>query len=67
MSQELENQEIRIKIKDGRYFLSRYELDGKVKEQYCPETNNVIQVWLLSILNGFQPPHNLRHLDKLTD
>lgn len=67
MSQKLENQEIRIKIIDKKYFLSRYDLDGKVKEQYRPETKNVILVWLLSILNGFQPPRNLHHLDKLSD
>jgi hypothetical protein len=67
MSKELENQEIRIKIKDGRYFLSRYDLDGKVKEQYCCVSNEIIQVWLLSILNGFQPPRNLHHLDRLSD
>jgi hypothetical protein len=62
----LENQEIRIKIEDGKYFMSRC-VDGKVKEQYRPETREVIQVWLLAILNGFQPPRNLHHLDKLSD
>ena len=61
----LENQEIRIEVKDGKYFLSRYE-NGKVKEQYRPETNEVIQVWIVSVLNGFEPPRNLLHLDKLT-
>lgn len=66
MSQDLENQEIRIKIENGKYFLSRY-VDGKVKEQYRPETREVIPVWLLAILNGFQPPRNLHHLDKLSD
>lgn len=67
MSQNLENQEIRIKIKDGKYFLSRYELDGKVKEQYSPVSNEIIQVYLVSVMNGLQPPRNLRHLDKLSD
>lgn len=62
----LENQEIRIEVKDGKYFLSRYE-NGKVKEQYRPETIEVILVWIVSVLNGFQPPRNLVHLDKLTD
>ncbi len=67
MLEELEDQEIRIKITNGRYFLSRYELDGKVKEQYCPVSNDIIQVYLVSVMNGLQPPHNLRHLDKLSD
>ncbi len=62
----LENQEIRIKVEDGKYFLSRYE-NGKVKEQYRPETHEVIQIWIVSVLNGFQPPRNLVRLDKLTD
>ena len=67
MSQNIENQEIRIKIKDGRYSLSRYELDGKVKEQYAPVPNEIIQVYLVSVMNGLQPPRNLHHLDKLSD
>ena len=67
MSNQLENQEIRIKIKDGRYFLSRYDLNGKVKEQYAPQDNRTIKVYLASVMNGLQPPRNLHHLDKLSD
>ena len=67
MAHELENQEIRIKIENGRYSISRYDEHGKVKEQYRPETNETTQVWLLSILNGFQPPRTLDRLDKLSD
>ena len=62
----LENQEIRIEIKDGRYHLSRYK-DGKVKEQYRPESKECMQVWITSVLNGFQPPRSLNRLDKLSD
>ncbi len=60
----IENQEIRIEVKDGKYFLSRYK-DGKVKEQYCPESKEGISVWIISVLNGFQPPRRLIELDKL--
>lgn len=67
MSQDLENQEIRIKIKDGKYFLSRYDQNGKVKEQYAPQDKKTIQVFIVSVMNGLQPPHNLHHLDKLSD
>lgn len=63
----LENQEITIKIKDGRYFLSRYELDGKVKEQYGPVKLKVLLIRIVSILSGFEPPRRLYRLDKLTD
>jgi len=63
----LENQEIRIKIKDGRCFLSRYELDGKVKEQYGPVKLKVLLVRIVSIFSGFEPPRRLSRLEKLTD
>lgn len=63
---KLENQEIRIEVKDGRFHLSRYK-DGKVKEQYRPESKEHILVWIVAVLNGFQPPRILSHLDKLSD
>jgi len=63
---EPENQKIVIEIKDGKYFLSRHD-DDKVREQYSPQTKEAICVYVVSILNGFQPPRNLLHLDKLTD
>ena len=67
MSKKLENQEIRIKIEGGRYFLSRYVLNGKVKEQYGPVSLKVLLVRIVSILSGFEPPRHLSRLEKLTD
>jgi hypothetical protein len=64
---KLENQEIRIKIKDGRCFMSRYELDGKVKEQYSPVSLKVLLVRIVCILSSFEPPRRLSRLGKLTD
>ena len=65
-NKHIEDQEIRISVENGRYFLSRYK-DGKVKEQYRPESKECMHVWITSVLNGFQPPRSLNHLDKLSD
>ena len=63
---ELEDQEIRVIIKNGRYHISRHT-GVKVKEQYAPTDNRKAQVFLASILNGFQPPRSLLCLDRLSD
>jgi hypothetical protein len=64
--EHIENQEIRINVKDGKYTLSRYK-DGKIKENYRPESKECISVWIISVLNDFQPPRVLHDLDKLID
>ncbi len=66
----MEEQEIRIVVDSGKenctqkFWLSRYK-NGKVKEQYAPQTKAFIQVMITAVLNGFDPPCALSILSNL--
>ena len=62
-----------IEIKDETLFIKRLrgsaELDifNKLDESYAPVSLQVGAVYLAAIINGFQPPRCLVHLDKPID
>ncbi|KLF03342.1 hypothetical protein YA24_09000 [Klebsiella aerogenes] len=52
-----------IEISGGRYMFTR-ELNGVVDETYSPVSKEKAAVFASAIIHGFQPPRDLRSLDK---
>lgn len=59
----LEREEtIEIKIANGRALITRY-WKGQAQESYRPNTLDGALVDVVSIIQGYQPPHCFRRLD----
>lgn len=62
-----------IDIKDDEVHIMRLngqaqlDLMNKIDESYNVVQKGIASIYLTAIMNGFQPPRDLRHLDKPID
>lgn len=52
-----------IEISDGRYAFTK-EINGSIDESYAPVCKAKVAVFASAIIQGFQPPRDLRSCDK---
>lgn len=44
----------------GERFQFRREVNGKLDESYCPVGKDLAAVYVIAIINGFEPPRQLK-------